>query len=376
MTIEIIEVKTKKQLRDFIKYPNRLYKNDPHYVPELYLSTKWMLTKKNPFLHHSQIIMFLAKVNNDIVGRIVAIYNKTHLDIYNDNTGFFGFFDAINSIEVADALFKVSSDWLKHKGITRMIGPTNLTTNDPSGFLLKGFEDSPMVLMPYNYEYYNELCLHCGFIKTMDLFSYEVDGRQVIDKYGNVLKRSLQKMENSGIKIRPISRENFKGDVAQLRIVYNECNKNNWGFVPLNKNEFNAMANDLKMIAPLDLTLLVEKENEIIGFVIAVPDINQALKHLTDGKLFPLGFLKLLWFKRKINNARIMILGVLKNYTGQGIDLVLYQKIKEELNKYKIYKAEACYVFESNKTMNNVLKKIKGKRIKEYRIYSKNLSSK
>lgn len=374
MTVDIVKVITKKQLRGFIDYPNRLYRDNPYYVSELFLSVKWMLTKKNPFLYHSQIAIFLAKINDEIVGRIVAIYNKTHLDIYNDNTGFFGFFDAINSKEVAEALFRVSSDWLKSKGLTRMIGPTNLTTNDASGFLIKGFEYPPMVLMPYNFEYYNELCLQCGFVKAIDLFSYEVDGKPVVETYGNILKRSLQKIKDNGIKIRPISSKNFKDDIAKLRIVYNDCNKNNWGFIPLNKNEFSAMAKDLKMIAPLDLTLLVEKDNKIIGFVIAVPDINQALTHVVDGKLFPFGFLKFFWYKRKINSSRVLIIGVLKEFTNRGIDLILFYKIKEALGKYQIFKGEACYVLESNKKMNSLMQKIKGKRIKEYRIYSKKLS--
>lgn len=375
MGVEITEVRTKQELKKFIQFPQELYKGDPNYVSELYLSVKLMLTKKNPFLQHSQIALFLAKINDEVVGRIVAIYNKTHLEVYDDATGFFGFFDAINDIEVAQALFQISSDWLKNKGITQMVGPTNLTTNDSCGFLLNGFEHHPMVRMPYNYKYYNELCEHCGFEKTMDLFAYEINGKAVVEKYENVLKRSIQKMKDNDTKIRPVSAKYFKDDIARLRIVYNKCNENNWGFIPLNENEFLAMAKDLKMIAPLDCALLVEKGREIIGFVVAIPDINQALKHIVGGKLLPFGFLKLLWYKRKINKARVMILGVLKEYSGQGIDLVLYHKITEVLNKHQIYGAEASFVLESNKIMNAVLKKIEGRRIKEYRIYGKKISS-
>jgi ribosomal protein S18 acetylase RimI-like enzyme len=159
-------------------------------------------------------------------------------------------------------------------------------------------------------------------------------------------------------------------------VVYNTCNKDNWGFVPLNENEFLRMAKLLKMIAPLDLAILVEKKNEIIGFVVAVPNINQALKHVPNGKLFPLGLLRFLWYKRKINKARVMILGVLKEYGGQGIDLILYHKITEALAKHKIYEGEASFVLESNTIMNSVLKKIGGKRIKTYRIYNKSLLEK
>ena len=369
MTVEIIEVKSKKQLQNFIRFPGQLYKGDPYFVPALYLSDEWILSKKNPFLQHSQIILFLAKENNKTVGRIAAIHNKTHLDVYNDNTGFFGFFDAINNVEVAQALFKASSDWLKSIGLTIMIGPTNLTTNDSCGFLADSFDQSAMVLMPYNFEYYNKLCLDCGFKKMIDLYSYEVEGTAVVNKYTNILKRGLQNMENNGINIRPVSAKTFNEDMNQLRPVYNKSNENNWGFMPLNTAEFKAMAKDLKMITPLDLALVVEKGEEIIGYIIAVPNFNQALKHVANGKLLPFGFLKLLWYKRKISSARIMILGLLNEYSGLGIDLVLYQKIKEALNKYNIFISEACYILESNKRMNSILKKVEGKRIKTYRMY-------
>ena len=373
MSVEIREVKTKRQLRDFIQFPHYIYRGDPNYVPALYLSEKWILTHKNPFLNHSEIALFLAYKNTILVGRVASIYNKTHLSIYNDGTGFFGFFDAINDVEIAQALFNSSSHWLAKKGITRIMGPTNLTTNDSCGFLFEGFNKTPVVLMPYNFEYYNELCVQCGFVKEIDLFSYHIDGMAVSDKYARLLELSMENMASKGISIREVSSRDFDSDMARLRLVYNKCNENNWGFMPLDENEFRAMAKDLKMIAPLDLALLVEKEGEIIGFVIAVPDMNQALKHVKNGRLLPFGFIKVLWYKRKINNSRVLILGVLKQYSGRGIDLVMYQKIKEAVYKRQIFSAEACYVLESNKNMNTILQKIEGKLIKKYRIYSRDL---
>ena len=367
--VKIIEVVTKKQLKQFIEFPNSIYKGNPFYVTPLYLSIEWILSQKNPFFQHSQVALFLAVEDDNVVGRIAAIYNKTHLKRYNDNTGFFGFFESINNIEVAKNLFKASSEWLKSKGLTTMIGPTNLTTNDSCGILIDGFDQSPMALMPYNFEYYNDLLQSCGFEKVIDLFSYQIDGTSIGYKYENVLKRSFENINKNGIRIRQISAKNFTEDLTKLMPVYNKCNEDNWGFMPLNKAEFKAMADDLKMIAPLDLAIVVEKDDNIIGFIIAIPNINQSLKHIKNGKLFPLGLLKLLWYKRKINSARILILGVLKEYSGIGLDLVLYQKIKEALNSHKIYTSEACYVLESNFQMNSILKKIDGICVKKYRIY-------
>ncbi|NLD48794.1 MAG: hypothetical protein GX660_16645 [Clostridiaceae bacterium] len=370
--LKIIEVNTKKQLKQFIEFPNILYKNCPYYVPSLYLSVKWTLSKKNPFFEHSQMALFLASNNNQVVGRIAAIYNKTHLDIYKDKTGFFGFFDAINDIEVARELFNASFNWLKSKGLTSMMGPTNLTTNDSCGILIDGFNQQPMVSMPYNFDYYADLIETYGFRKTMDLFSYHIDGSAVEYKYKNTLERSYENLAKNNISIRSLSTKNFDEDLAKLRPAYNNCNEHNWGFMPLNKAEFKALADDLKMIAPLDLAIVAEKDNQIIGFIIAIPNINQALKHVKRGKLLPFGFLKLLWYKRKVNSGRILILGLLNEYSGMGLDLVLYKKIKEALNYHGIYTAEACYILDSNYQMNSILKKLNGKCVKKYRIYSIN----
>ncbi len=370
--VEIIEVSAKKQLRQFIEFPSQLYRECPFYVPALYLSVQWMLSKKNPFFQHSQAALFLAVSEDKVVGRIAAIYNKTHLDTYNDQTGFFGFFDSVNNVEVAQKLFCASLDWLKLKGLTSMMGPTNLTTNDSCGILVEGFDQEPMALMPYNFEYYADLFQSCGFKKAMDLYSYEIDGAAVKNKYRTIFERSFDNLVKNGITFRSLSAKKFNEDVTKLMAVYNICNEHNWGFIPLKKAEFKAMAKDLRLIAPLDLTIVVEKEDRIIGFIIAIPNINQALRHVKQGKLFPFGFLKLLWYKRKITNARVLILGVLDEYSGTGLDLVLYQKIKEALSRHKIYYGEACYVMDSNYQMNSILKKIDGKCVKKYRMYAIN----
>jgi len=372
MRVEIIEVKTKKQLNRFIRFPQDLYKDDKNYVSELNLSVKWMLCKKNPFLQHSEIALFLAKLDNKIVGRIAVIYNQSHLNHHKDNTGFFGFYDSINSVDVARTLFKTASGWLKNKGLVKMLGPTNLTTNDSCGFLLEGFEYPAYVQMPYNYQYYNDLCEKCGFQNTMDLYAYAFDGKVVVEKYKNIYNRALLKMKEKGISIRPVSSKYFEEDIAKFRFVYNKTNENNWGFIPFNETEVLAMAKQLREVTPLDFALLVVKDNQVIGYILAAPDINQALIHIKNGKLFPLGFLKFLWFKRKIDKARVMILGVLNEYSKLGIGLVLYHKITEQLKKHGIYEGEASYVMESN-VMKNVLKKIGGKQYKKYRMYSKDI---
>jgi len=372
--MQVVEVKSDRQYSEFVNFPHKLYRTDSHYVPALQASIKWLLSKKNPFLEHSEIAAFLALENEEVVGRIVAIYNQTHLDTYSDQTGFFGFFDTIDNSEIAVALFQACEQWLSKKGIRKIVGPTNLTTNDSCGVLVEGFDLDPMISMPFNYQYYNDIILKCGFQKSIDLNSYSMDGSLILSKFGQIYERGKSTMNTLGINIRCMSKSTFPSDIEKLHPVYNAVNSANWGFMPLNLNEFKAMATDLKRSTPLDMALVVEKNNEIIGFMITVPNLNEALKKVSNGRLFPFGILKLMYYRRHIKTARIMILGILDQYKGLGIDLVLYQTMKEAVNKHNIIETEACYVMETNRIMNSILKKISKGIIKKYRIYEKEIS--
>lgn len=373
MKIDIKELKTKQDLKKFIKFPIELYKKNEYFVPQLYISEKRMLTKANPFLKKSEIKMFIAYDDKKIVGRIAAIYNRLHLKLYNDDTGFFGFFDVENNYAIAKLLFDAALNWLKSKGIIKIIGPTNLTTNDSCGFLIEGFKQAPIVLMPYNYNYYNDFCIKYGFSKSIDLYSYNISGELVDKNISNIANYYEEKLKFKNIYFRNIRANSFKNDIKKLRSVYNQSNKDNWGFLPLNEQEFNSMAKDLRSISSLDYTIIAEKDNEMIGFLIAIPDVNQILKTINNGKLFPFGIFKFLFNKNKIDKARLIILGVLPEYRKQGIDKVMYKKIRQALQKKGIESAEACYVFESNTVMNTILQKTGAKQVKKYRLYLKTI---
>jgi hypothetical protein len=369
MNIEIIKVSNAKQLRQFIDFSYSHYKEIPMYVPELFATQKWMLSDKNPFFKHSQAEYFLAYLDGKLSGRIAAIYNTVHLSVYNDGCGFFGFFETVNNKEVAEALFNKAKDWLQEKGAKRMIGPTNLTTNDSCGILVDGFDKPPAVSMPFNMTYYDEILKSCGFKKVMDLYSYLIDGNSIMKSYAEVLDRIKIRAEKNEIIIRPIKFKNFETEIIKLRLVYNKTNESNWGFMPLNHQEFREMALQLKMITSEKLVLIAEKAGEIIGYLVAVPDLNQVLKNIKKGRLFPFGIIKLLLQKRKINQARVIILGVMPKNSNMGIDLMMYQRITEAAHAEGMPDAEASYVIESNTKMNSIIQKIGGEKIKTYRIY-------
>ncbi|MCK9400221.1 MAG: hypothetical protein M0Q51_09570 [Bacteroidales bacterium] len=369
--IEIREVKSKSEFRRFIQFPNILYRHDPNYVPELYISQKTMFDrKKNPFFKHSKVNFFLAYKAKQLAGRIALIRNNNHILHTGEKCGFFGFFESINDFDVAEALLDKAVNWLSNEGLTSIIGPENFTTNDSCGMLISGFDTPPVVMMPYNKAYYNDFMVRYGFIKEMDLSSYFI-GDQILTSpsIGMVLNRITDNLKASDINIRTINYKILDQEISALREVYNQSNKDNWGFLPLTEKEFRELALQLRQFVPEKLVLIVEKEMQQIGFIVAIPDLNQVLSHIKSGKLLPFGILKFLWYKRKINNARILILGVLDEFRNKGIDLILYKKIQENLATMGIYHGEACYVLENNLKMNSIMEKIGGKSVKKYRIY-------
>ncbi len=371
MDVQIIKIKSKNELNRFIKFPLELYRADLNFVFEPVTLQKDFLSHKNSFFEHSSADYYLAVTDGKTVGRIASINNTVHNKTYNERTGFFGFFESIDNYEVTKLLLDEVVKVHKLNGFNKIIGPTNLTTNDSCGILISGYETPPVIIMPYNKPYYNDFLERYGFIKDMDLSSYLMIGKNILAEPAQttLLKKLTKSTEELGITFRDINYKKLDREVIQFREVYNLSNKNNWGFIPLSENEFKKTAKEFSRFVPDSLMLFAEKGDKLIGYVVALPDLNQVFGKIKSGKLFPFGFLKFLYYKRKINNARVLILGVLDEYRNKGIDVLLYQKIRDNLVSLGIPKAEACYVLESNYRMNRIMEKIGGIKIKNYRIY-------
>ena len=375
--MEITEADSKRLLRLFIRFPYKLYKNDPNYVPDLIISQRQIFSRENPFFEHSRAKYYLAMDNGKAVGRIAVIHNRPHNSLYNEKTAFFGFFEAEDNFEVFTCLIGKVIEWARTEGFNRLMGPTNFTTNDSCGFLISGFEKTPVIHMPYNKYYYPKFFERYGFVKELDLFSYEISGKDLKRHINEELLRRVEdKLALEGIRIRHVRFKDMETEIQNLMEVYNASNAGSWGFIPLTEKEFRSMALNLKRMIPEKLILLAEKDNKLIGFLVALPDFNQVFRHIPSGRLMPAGIFKFLWYKRKIDNSRILILGVLKNFKNRGVDLLLYKKIQENLDTIGIYGGEAAYVMENNVAMNSIMQKIGGTVVKRYRIVSMDISDK
>jgi hypothetical protein len=370
--IKIKKIETKSELNKFIKCQWKFYKNDPYWVPPLIMERKALLSKeKNPFFQNAEADCFLAYKNDEIVGRIAAIKNDIHLKYHDDNSGFFGFFECINDQEVANALFDIAKKWLKDKGLSRMLGPANPSSNDEWGMLLEGFEDSPRLLMTYNPKYYLDLCSNYGMTKAKDLLAYKLENHKVMGS--EKLKRVQQiARDRYKLKISQLNMKNFAKELEKVKIVYNKAWAPNWGFIPLTEAQIDAMAKDLKSLVEPSLVLFGEINNQLVGFALVMLDFNYVFKQM-NGRLLPFNFIKLFTQKKKIKWARIITLGIIPEHQKKGLDAVFYWEIVNRAHAVGIDLGEASWILEDNDMMNRGAVVMGGDAYKKYRVWQSEL---
>jgi len=368
--VDITMVRSKRELREFIRFPYDLYRDDKCWVPDLYINQKALFNKKTyPFFLHSKADLFLAWQDKKVAGRIAVIRNNNHIAYSGERCGFFGFFETNDVYEVAKALLDTAVHWTRQEGLSSLIGPENYTTNDSCGILVEGFGLPPVFMMPYNKPYYQDFFEKYGFSSKLALVSYSVDSNEMNEKLARISVKAEERLNNKGITIRPINMNSLEKELLKLRPVYNTAYKDNWGFVPLTEEEFLFQARELKKIADPGLILFAEKGDQIIGFICAVPDINQVLIKIRNGRLLPFGLFKLIFRRKKISNIRLLILGLPEDYRNLGIDAVLYSRIYKYGRERNILTAEAAYVMENNYIMNNILKNLETTVRKRYKLY-------
>lgn len=372
--MNIIEVASSSDKKAFIDFPHLLYQGDPNYVPELYLNIKEMINrKKNPFFQHSEAIFFLAKDGQQVIGRIAAVVNNNYNKFADENAGFFGFFDCIDQYDVAKKLLDTACDWCKAKGLTQVLGPTNLTTNDPLGVLVQGYDRPPVILTTYNKPYYNDFLDRYGFKKKMDLLAYYLV-EESVDRRSIKLSKSIeQRLAKKGITIRTANMKDFYNEAKRFMKVYQSAWSENWGFVPPTEDEIKHIADSLKLVVDPEFALFAEHEGNTIGFALALPNINEVTINFRKGRLLPFNIFKLLLGKSKLRLLRIFALGVEAPYRKMGIEGVFYGRIIGRGIEKGYNQAEASWILEDNVMMNQGLINLNAKEYKRYRIYNKDI---
>ena len=368
-TISISPVKGWLDRRAFIQFPYDLYKDQPYWIAPLRMDTAKMTNpKKNAFFEHGDMQLFLARNgSNKVVGRIAAIKNGMHLQKYNDNVGFFGFFECVNDENVSKALFEAAAAWLKGQGLVSMRGPVNPSMNDVAGLLVDGFDKQPSIMMPYNFDYYESLLTQFGFTRAMTMWAYYAHTKLLkTEKMKRGSELIMRKWPS--LSVRHLDMSNFEAETRLIMDIFNEAWSDNWGHVAMTEAEFQQLAKEMKQIIDPRLAVIVEDEGEAVGFAVSLPDLNYAFKTIPSGRLLPGGLPKLLFLATSgvIREIRMPLMGVRKSHHGKGLDAMLVWETQKAAVKMGVLGCEMSWVLDNNLRLRNSLESMGGVIDKEY----------
>jgi hypothetical protein len=376
VAVTVRPVKNRRELKRFVKVPFGLHRDQPQWVPPLIFERMQFLDRsRNPYFEHAEAEYFIAERDGEPVGRITAQIDQRWDEYQGGKDGMFGFFETANDPAVAAALLDSASEWLGDRGRARILGPMDFTTNDEVGILIDGYELRPMILQPWHPPYYRELIEGRGFGKTMDLYMWFLALGELKqgDQFDPAIHAAAQKaLEEEGITIRNMRKRELEAEVRRFMDVYNEAWGDNWGFVPITDAEVRFQAANLKQVLDEKWAFMAEKDGEVIGAALTLPDINQVLAKL-NGRLLPVGWLRFLLGKRGIDRVRVFALGVKHAYRHTGVAAGLYLKHLEAADPDGVPAGETGWILEVNEPMNRAMEGMGGTIVKRYRIYEKAL---
>jgi GNAT superfamily N-acetyltransferase len=376
-SVSIRPVRNKRELKRFVKVPFRLHREHPQWVaPLIFERMEFLNREKNPFFEHAEAEYFLAERAGEPIGRITAQVDRGWDESQGGNDAMFGFFETADDPEVAAALLGAATDWARQKGRGRILGPMDFTTNDEIGILIEGYERRPMILENWHPPFYRGLIEAEGFGKAMDLLMWELQFGDL--KEGESFDPSIhaaaeKALSDEGVRIRNISLRNLPAEMRAFSEVYNEAWGDNWGFVPATDAEIEFHAKLLKQVLDEEWAYIAEKDGEPVGAALTLPDVNQVMAKM-NGRLLPFGWLRFLLGKGKIDQLRVLALGVKHAYRHSGVAAGLYLKhLETAARPGTIEGGEMGWILETNGPMNRAMEGMGGKIVKKYRVYEKSL---
>jgi hypothetical protein len=375
--ILVTPVAGKSDLRHFIELPIRLYKGHKGYAPHLTMERFDAFSKtKNPHFHHADAEFFLARRGGKVVGRILVQVDHAHLKQQNDATGHFGVLDAEDDPAIFAALLKAGEDWLRQRGMQAIAGPYSVSINDEVGQMISGFEERSMLLMPYGPPYAPARIEQAGYAKLIDLYSYEYDVRKAPVTIGQKL---IERYAKGRVKVRPVDMSRFADELLTAIDIFNDAWSDNWGFVPITKEEMQAAAKTMKPLVEPRLIWLAELDDKPVAMILTLPNLNEAVADM-GGKIFPFNWAKLLWRLKvkRVRTGRCALMGVrmsLRNTPlGAALAMMVIDKLRENGTALGYEFAELGWILETNAVTRRIIEQAGGREYKSFRLYSKALA--
>jgi GNAT superfamily N-acetyltransferase len=367
------------RLKDFVRFSWQHYRGDPCWTPPLngdllgnkLLGLKGLLTPNHPYHKHAEVTHFLARRGNESVGRISAAINRQFNDFYHTQIGFFGFFEVVNDYEVARQLLDRARDWIAKRGMTAMRGPGEYSnaTHERQALLIEGFQYPPTTDLTHNPPYYADFLERYGLRKVKDYDAY------LFDPPGTnfpLIKRMAQRVScNPRITTRALVMKDLRDEVRLILEIYNSAWAENWGFLPVDPEEGDAVADSLRLIIDPGLVRFGYVDGKAAAVMGVLPDPNYALRPrwrwYGDSDLVRM--VRLLRMRRHIPFTRGMFFGIKPEYRKMGIPALLTDEIIEYFLPQHYQELEGSLILENNGSMIKIIKRFGGRHYKKWRIY-------
>jgi GNAT superfamily N-acetyltransferase len=378
-------VSSDSDLQAFLRMPWTVYKDDPVWAAPLWSEhVKFFDPAKNVELQHIDHQKFVAWRGDTPVGTIIAFVNQAYNDFQGENAGWFGQFEILNDQEVAHALLKTAEDWVRAKGVNKLMGPATYSTNSEIGLQISGFDMAHTIQSPHARAYVQPLLeSYGGFTKAMDLWYWRFDanvwGGKKADKLPEKIVRVAQKIQKrKNFVVRTVNMKDFNNEVDRVKVIYNQAWAKNWGFVPMSDEEIDSLAKGLKDMIDPAMGLFVELDGEPIAFAMPLPDIYQPMRlaHLKPGEPEIWQLLRLIWYwkvLRRVTGIRAWALGVLEEHRASGVDALLYYELLKRGLPRGYVDAEMSWILETNDKMNAIIRMMGAEIYKIFRVYEKPL---
>ncbi|HVO45462.1 MAG TPA: hypothetical protein VMT29_03930 [Steroidobacteraceae bacterium] len=377
MTIEIIPVTDKGMLRRFIRVPFAVHEHDEAWTPPLLMEREEAFSPRtNPFLRRADVRFWLARRDGRDVGRITAQIDPLAQQGSDERVGHFGCLSAQDDPEVFAALLKTAEQFLGSRGVTHVQGPFSLSINEETGLLIDGFDTPPMLLMGHDPVYAAARLEALGYRKEKDVYAYVLNMQTPLP---DSVRRMLERPLPASISMRRLNFKDYANDIRTMVDIYNDAWSGNWGFVPLTEAEAEAMAKQMKMLIDDRLVWFAEADGRPVAFIVALPNVNEAVRDL-GGRLLPFGWAKLLWRlkMRRVKTARVPLFGVRRSFAGtligSAIPLRLIGSVLPANAVFGFSSIELSWILEDNLPMRRILERLGARAYKTYRVYGKRLA--
>lgn len=372
--VEQVDTADRRQVARFMALPFRLYSGCAQWVPPIRSDVALMLNrKKHPFYEHSTADFFIATRSGQDVGRIAAMENVNYNRYHQARTAQFYLFECEDDPEAAAALFTAVFDWARARGLVKVIGPKGFSAFDGYGLLQRGFEHRQMMnMMNYNYAYYLPLVEAQGFVKEVDFVSHYISAEDLVldERIGRIAERARWRSNLHVLRFR--TRQELRQWAGRLGRAYNQTFVENWEYVPLTEREIKFVVDNILLVAVPKLIKVIAREDEIVGFAFAFPDVSAAMQRC-QGRLFPFGMFDLLLELRRAKGVSGNGMGILPQYQGRGGNALLYVEMAQTVREYGFAHCELTQVAETAVQMRHDLENIGGVPYKNHRVYVKNL---